>query len=61
MPTYMTYTPSQEYHFKRWKEKQALYDSAKCNTPCRDNDDKYYGIQHSFKKVFEPHADISAT
>ena len=60
MPTCMTYTPSQGYHFKRWKAKQALYDAAKCNTPCRDNDDKYYGIQHGLKKVFEPHVDISA-
>ena len=61
MPTYMTYTPSQGYHFKKWKAKQALYDVAKCNTPCRDNDDKFYGIQHGLKKVFEPHVDISAT
>ena len=56
MPTCMTYTPSQGYHFKKWKAKQALYDAAKCNTPCKDNDDKYYGIQH-----FEPHVDISGT
>ena len=61
MPTCMTYTPSQGYHFKKWKAKQALYDAAKCNTPCKDNDDKYYGIQHDLKKVFEPHVDISAT
>ena len=54
MPTCMTYTPSQGYHFKKWKAKQALYDAAKCNTPCKDNDDKYYGIQHDLKKVFEP-------
>ena len=57
----MTYTHSQGYHFKRWKAKQALYDAAKYNTPCRDNDDKYYGIQHGLKKVFEPHVDISTT
>ena len=61
MHTCMTYTPSQGYHFKRWKEKQASYDAAKCNTPCRDNDDTYYGIQHGLKKVFEPHVDIPAT
>ena len=61
MPTCMTYTPSQGYHFKKWKAKQALYDAAKCNTTCRDNDDTYYGIQHDLKKVFEAHADISAT
>ena len=61
MPTCMTYTPSQGYHFKKWKAKQALYDAAKCNTPCKDIDDKYYGIQHDLKKVFEPHVDISAT
>ena len=61
MPTCMTYTPSQGYYFKKWKAKQAFYDAAKCNTPFRDNDDKYYGIQHSLKKVFEPHVDISAT
>ena len=61
MPTCMTYTPPQGYHNKKWKAKQALYDVAKCNTPCKDNDDKYYGIQHDLKKVFEPHVDISAT
>ena len=61
MPTCMTYTPPQGYHFKKWKAKQALYDAAKCNTPCKDNDDNYYGIQHDLKKVFEPHVDISAT
>ena len=39
-----------------------MYDAAKCNTPCRDNDDnKYYGIQHGLRKVLEPHVDISAT
>ena len=38
-----------------------MYDAAKCNTPCRDNDDKYYGMQHDLKKGFEPHVDISAT
>ena len=37
-----------------------MYDAANCHTPCRDNDDKYYGIQHDLKKVFEPHVDISA-
>ena len=26
MPTCMAYTPSQGYHFKMWKAKQALYD-----------------------------------
>ena len=57
----MTYTPPQGYHFKKWKAKQALYDAAKCNTPCKDNDDRYYGIQHDLKKVFEPHVAISAT
>ena len=61
MPTCMTYTPSQGYHFKKWKVKQALYNAAKCNTPCKDNDDKYYGIQHDLKKVFECHVDMSAT
>ena len=59
MPTCMTYTPSQGYHFKKWKAKQALYDAAKFNTPCRDNNDKYYGIQHGLKKVFDPHGNIS--
>ena len=57
----MTYTPPQGYHFKKRKAKQALYDAAKCNTPCKDNDDKYYGIRHDLKKVFGPHVDISAT
>ena len=61
MPTCMTYTASQGYHFKKWKAKQALYDTAKCNTPCKDNDDRYYGIQHDLKKVFEPLVDMSAT
>ena len=60
MPTCMSYTPSQGFHFKKWKAKQALYDAVKCNTPCKGNDDKYYGIQHGLKKVFEPHIDISA-
>ena len=54
MPTCMTYTPSQGYHFKKWKAKQALYDAAKCNTPCGDNNDKYYGIQHGLKKILTP-------
>ena len=61
MPTCMIFIPSQGYHFKKLKAKQALYDAAKFNTPCRDNDDRYYGIQHGLKKVFEPHVDISAT
>ena len=61
IPTCMTYTPPWGYHFKKWKAKQALYDAAKCNTPCKDNDDRYYCIQHDLKKVFEPHVDISAT
>ena len=52
IPTCMTYTPPQGYHFKKWKAKQALYDAANCNTPCKDNDDRYYGIQHDLKKVF---------
>ena len=60
MPTCKTYTPSQGYHFKKWKAKQALYDAAKCNIPCRD-DNRYYGIQHDLKKVFEPHVDIFVT
>ena len=57
----MTYTPSQGYHFKKWIAKQALYDAAKCNTPCRDNNDKYYGIQHGLKNIFDLHVDISTT
>ena len=57
----IAYTPSQGYQFKRWKVKQALYDASNCNTPCRDNDDKYYSIQYGLKKDFEPHVDISAT
>ena len=61
MATCMTYTPPQGYHFKKSKAKQALYGAAKCNIPCKDNDDRYYGIQHDLKKVFEPHVDISAT
>ena len=38
-----------------------MHDATKCNTPCKYNDDKYYGIRHDLKKVFEPHVDISAT
>ena len=60
MFTCMTYTHSQGYHFKRWKAKQALHDAAKCNTPFRDNNDKYYGNQHGLKKVFDSYVDISA-
>ena len=44
MPTCITYTPSRGYHFKRWKVKEALFDASNCNTPCRDNNDKYSGI-----------------
>ena len=60
MPICMTHIPSHGYHFKK-EESKALYDEAKCNTPCRDNNDKYYDIQHGLKKDFEPHVDISAT
>ena len=38
-----------------------MYDVSKCNTPCTDNNNKYYGIQHGLKKDFEPRVDISAT
>ena len=61
MPACIAYIPSQGYHFKKWKAKQALYDASKCHTPFRDNNDKYYGIQHGLKKDFQPHVDISAT
>ena len=61
MPTCMAYIPSQGYHFKKWKEKWVLYDASKCHTPCRNNNDKYYGIQHGLKMDFDPHVDISAT
>ena len=57
----IVYTPSQGYHFQRWKAKQALHDASKCNTPCRDKMDKYYGIQHDIEKDFEPYVYISAT
>ena len=43
------------------KAKQTLHDASKCNTPCRENNDKYHGIQHGLKKDFEPRVDISAT
>ena len=46
---------------KKWKAKQALQDASKCNTPCRDNNEKYYGIQHGLKKEFETDVNISAT
>ena len=61
MPTYIAFTPSQGYHFKKWKAKEALCDTSNCNTPCRNNNNKYYGIQHGLKKDFDPHFDISAT
>ena len=38
-----------------------MYDASSGNTPCGDNDNKYYGIQHGLKKDFEPHVDISGT
>ena len=38
-----------------------LYNASNCNTPCRDNNDKYCGIQHGLKKYFDPHVGISAT
>ena len=41
MPTWITYTPSQGYHFKGWKAKQELYDASNYNIPCRDNNHKY--------------------
>ena len=61
MPTCIAYSPSQGHHIKKWKIKQALCDASEYNTPCRDNNDKYYGIQHGLKKDFEPHIDESAT
>ena len=61
MPTCITYNPFTEYHFKKWKAKQELYNASKCNTPCRKNTDKYYGRQYGLKKDFEPHVDISVT
>ena len=50
IPTCITYTPSQGYNLKRWKAKHALFDASYCNHPFRDNNDKYYGIQHRLKK-----------
>ena len=61
MPRCIAYTPSQGYHLKRCNAKQALYDASNCNTLYRDNSDKYYGMQHVLKKVFDPHVYISAT
>ena len=61
MPTCMTYTPSQGYHFKSGKQNKHCMMQQSVNAPCKDNDDKYYGIQHDLKKVFKPHVDISAT
>ena len=57
----ITYTPFQGYHFKWWKTKQVLYDVSNCNTPCRDNNDKYYVIQHGLKEDFDLPVDISDT
>ena len=61
MPTYIAYIPSQGYHFKKLKAKQALYDASNCNTSCRDKNEWYYGIQYGIKKDCEPHFDISVT
>ena len=61
MPTYIAYIPSQGNNFKKWKAKQTLYDTSNCNTPCRDNNDKYCDIQQGLEKVFESHVDISVT
>ena len=38
-----------------------MYDAAKYNTPCRNNNDEFYDIQHGLKKDFVPCVDISAT
>ena len=61
MLTCVTDIPSKGYHFKKWKAKQALHDALKWNTPCRDKNVKYYGIQHGLKKDFELNVDISAS
>ena len=61
MPTCITYTPSQGYHFRKLKGKQALHDASNCNTPCGDNNDKYYDTQHGLKLDFDTHVDISVT
>ena len=53
--------PSTGAPFIKWKAKQTLYDASNCNTPCRYNDDKYYGIQHGLKKYSKSYVDISAT
>ena len=37
-----------------------MYGASKCNTPCRVNNDRYYGIQHGSKKDYDPHIDMSA-
>ena len=58
IPTCIVYSPSQGYHFKEWKVKLSLYDASNHNTHCRDNDDKYYDIQHGLKEDFESHVDI---
>ena len=59
MPTCMAYTPSQGYHIKKWKAKQAFYDASKSNNPCRDNN-KYYSIQHGLKRDFELQEDAKS-
>ena len=61
MPMCIAYIPLQGYHFKMWKASQALYDASNCNTPYRDNNDRYYGIQHGLKKDFDPHVDMLVT
>ena len=61
MPTCITYPTFQGYHFRSWKAKQTLYDASNCNSPCRDNNDKSYGIHHELKKDLYLHVDISAS
>ena len=58
MPTCMTYTPSQGYHFKKWKAKQALYD---CILLVEIMMISIMVYNHDLKKVCEPHIDISVT
>ena len=38
-----------------------MYDTSIFNLPCRDNNDKYYGIQSRLKKESEPQVGILGT
>ena len=44
-----SFPPSQGYHLKKWKAKQAMYYPSNGNTPCRGNNGKYLWSQDDAK------------